>query len=155
MSDSEVDRSMPQGRKLSAREVLERMAENIPLGRCPGYGMRLNGAPVPEWITVGGVVDHCEAGHITEEPAPLVVAGVEVPGVVQPACERGVPGQGCDYWYVENDGKVGMSVWRGDGIDFARLRHGNVFKDREQARIRGRVQHLIFGLDAIGAEKDG
>ena len=152
MSDSEVDRSMPQGRKLSAREVLERMAGNIPLGRCPGHGMRLDGAPVPAWITVEGVVNHCEAGRITEEPAPLVVAGVEVPGVVQPACERSVPGHGRDYWYVNSAGKVDMSIWRGDEIHFARLRHGNVFKDREQARIRARVQHLVFAPDAVEGE---
>ena len=153
MNDSKVDRSMPQGRKLSAREVLERMAGNITQGRGPGHGMRLDGAPVPAWVSIEEVINQCEAGCITEEPAPLVVAGVEVPEVVQPACERSVPGRGCDYWYADSDGEVGKFVWRGDEIDFARLRHGNVFKDLEQARIRARVQHLIFAPDTI--EGDG
>jgi len=48
------------------------------------------------------------------------------------------------YWFVNDAHGVNSVMWLGDGEDIARMKAGNMFKTREEARaMRDRVKRLF------------
>lgn len=135
-----------KGETMTAVEAFEHMRRNVEEGRIPGDGIEVESV-LGNWVPVdypntADLLDKAAENSVRHTPRTITVAGVEVPEPM-----REVPEHGAEYWFVNNGGCVHNDIWRGVGIDYGRLRQGNVFATREGAEARAEAERRLFGME--------